>query len=317
MTTPQGSGASPGHDMSNMQTPGADAPASSQHDMSNMPGMQASPSGEATHQGHDMGNMPAPSGAAMTGTNLPAGNAPSPPVPADYAADTVYSPDSMAPARHHLYTMHGAQNFYQVAVNIAEYQARKGRDGFRWDADAWYGGDINRLWVKTEGEGDLGRGVSDAEVQALYSRALDPYWNLQAGVRYDFKPNPSRAYAVFGVEGLAPSFFDIEAFFYLSDRGDLLAEFEASYDQRITQRLILQPRVEVNFAAQDVRENGVGSGLSSGEVGLRMRYDIRREFSPYIGVSYERSFGDTARFARAEGEGRATTHFVFGLRAWF
>lgn len=302
-----------GHDMSampEMQMP-QDAPASQPHDMSKMPsGGQAMP-------GHDRGAMSGAPGAPMIGTNLPAGNAPAPPVPTDYAADRVYSAANMAAARHHLYTMHGAQKFYQVMFNLAEYQVRKGRDGYRWDGEAWYGGDINRLWIKTEGEGDFGRGVGDAEVQALYSRAIGPYFNVQGGVRYDFKPNPSRAYAVLGIEGLAPSFFDVEAFAYLSNKGDVLVEFEGSYDQRITQRLILQPRAELNFAAQDVRENGIGSGLSTGELGLRLRYDIRREFAPYVGVSYERSFGDTARFARAEGDRRASTNFVLGVRTWF
>ena len=310
-----------GHDMGQMEEMGTPAPAAADphagHDMSAMPDMQASPGDQGAHAGHDMGAMPTAPGAAMIGTNLPAGNAPAPPVPTDYAADRVYSAANMAMSRHHLYTMHGGQNFYQVMFNLAEYQVRKGRDGFRWEGDAWYGGDINRLWIKTEGEGVFGRGVEDAEVQALYSRAIGPYFNVQGGVRYDFKPNPSRAYAVLGVEGLAPSFFDVEAFAYLSDKGDVLVELEGTYDQRITQRLILQPRAEINFAAQDVRENGIGSGLSTGELGLRLRYDIRHEFAPYIGVSYERSFGDTARFARAEGEGRASTNFVLGLRTWF
>lgn len=340
MQMPQGSGATPGHDMSSMpgmQMSEGDADAAPAHDMENMPGMQMPPArqampqghdmssmpgmqmpgGQAMPTGHDMGAMPAAPGAAMIGTNLPAGNAPAPPVPTDFAADRVYTAANMAGSRHHLYTMHGGQNFYQVLGNLAEYQARKGRDGYRWDAEAWYGGDINRLWVKTEGDGDFGRSVGEAQVEALYSRTIGPYFNLQGGVRYDFKPNPSRAYAAFGVEGLAPSFFDVEAFVYLSNKGDVLAEFEGSYDQRITQRLILQPRIDLNFAAQDVRENGIGSGLSSGEVGLRLRYDIRREFAPYVGVSYGRRFGDTARFTRAEGDGARSTSFVLGVRTWF
>lgn len=311
-----------GHDMKAMPgaaTPAqiaADAPAG--HDMSQMEGMETSvPAAADPHAGHDMGAMAPAEGAAMIGTNLPAGNAPAPPVPTDYAADRVYSADNMAMSRHHLYTMHGGQNFYQMMFNLAEYQARPGRDGFRWDGEAWYGGDINRLWIKTEGDGDFVRGVDEAEVQALYSRAIGPYFNVQGGVRYDFKPNPSRAYAALGIEGLAPSFFDVEAFAYLSNKGDVLVEFEGTYDQRITQRLILQPRAELNFAAQDIRENGIGSGLSTGELGLRLRYDIRREFAPYVGISYERSFGDTARFARAEGGRRASTNFVLGLRTWF
>ena len=313
---PASSKAAPPAATSVPRTPAADPHAG--HDMSALPGTTTpAPASADPHAGHDMGTMSPAEGAAMIGTNLLAGNAPAPPVPTDHAADRVYPGGDMVMARHHLYTNHGAQNFYQVAVNLAEYQARKGRDGYRWDADAWYGGDINRLWLKSEGEGSFGRGVEDAEVQALYSHAIGPYFNVQGGVRYDIKPNPSRAYAVAGIEGLAPGFFDVEAFAYLSNKGDVLLEFEGSYDQRITQRLILQPRVELNFAAQDVRENGIGSGLSTGELGLRLRYDIRREFAPYVGISYERRFGDTARFARAEGERRASTNFVIGLRTWF
>ena len=301
-----------GHDMSSMPATGAPGQASPGHDMQNMPGMQM--------PGHDMSAMPgtaAMPGHGAIGTNLPAGNAPPPPVPTDFAADRIFGAEAMQGSRHHLMTMHGDQKFYQVMLNIAEYQAREGRDGFRWDGDAWYGGDINRLWLKTEGEGAFGRGVEEAEVQALYSRAIDPYWNIQGGIRYDFKPNPSRAYLVFGLEGLAPSFFDVETFAYLSNKGDLLAEVEAAYDQRITQRLILQPRVEVNLAAQDVPEIGIGSGLSTMEVGARLRYDIRREFSPYIGIEYERAFGDTADFRRAEGEEAGGWNFLLGVRAWF
>ena len=307
------------HDMKStpgMQMPGSGA-ATPGHDMSKMPGMQMPADAAGMPPGHDMQGMATMPGHGAFGTNLPAGNAAPPPVPTDHAADRVFSPQAMAPARHHLQTMHGDQKFYQVMFNLAEYQVRKGRDGFRWDAEAWYGGDINRLWLKTEGNGVFGRGVEDAEVQALFSRAIDPYWNVQAGIRYDLKPNPSRAYAVFGLEGLAPSFFDVETFLYLSNKGDVLGEIEASYDQRITQRLILQPRIDIDFAAQDVPENGIGSGLSSAQLGARLRYDIRREFAPYVGVEYERAFGDTADFRRAEGEDAAGWNFVLGVRTWF
>ena len=194
---------------------------------------------------------------------------------------------------------------------------RKGSDGFRWDGEAWLGGDINRLVLKSEGGGAFSSGVDSAEIQALYSRAIGPYWNVQAGVRHDFQPNPSRTYATIGIEGLAPYWFEVEGALFLSDKGDVLARAEGYYDQRITQRLILQPRVELNFSAQDVPENRIGSGLSNAELGLRLRYEIRREFAPYVGISYERKVGDTARYARADGEGVGGTSFVLGVRAWF
>ncbi len=149
-----------------------------------------------------------------------------------------------------------------------------GRDGYEWEADAWYGGDINRLTFKSEGEGAYGRRVDKAEVQALYSRAIGPYFWAQGGVRYDVRPTPSRVYATVAVEGLAPSYFDVEAALFLSDRGELMGRASGWYDQRITQRLILQPRVEFNLAAQTSDDIGVGAGLSDAELGLRLRYDI-------------------------------------------
>ena len=294
-----------GHDMSAM--PGMAMPSAGQpagHDMSAMPGM-AMP-------GHDMGTMAAPAG-----TDLPAGDTPPPPPPADHAADAVYGAPAMAMGRHHLETFHGGQKTGQVAFNLAEYQVRKGRDGFEWNGQAWYGGDIGRLWVKSEGDGTFGRSVERAEVQALYSHAIGPYFNLQGGVRYDVKPNPSRVYATVGVEGLAPSFFEVEGALFLSNKGELLGRAEAYYDQRITQRLILQPRAELNFAAQSSRDIGIGAGLSDAELGLRLRYDIRREFAPYVGVQYRRAFGDTRRFARLAGEDPGGWEVVTGIRTWF
>lgn len=284
--------------------PGATAGSSAgEHDMAAMPGM-------------DMGSGMA--GHGTGGTALPPGNAPAPAPPTDHYADRAFPAAEMARVRSDLYKEHGGGTFHQVMFNLAEYQARKGGDGFRWDGEAWLGGDINRLVLKSEGEGTFkGGGVESAEIQALYSRAIDPYWNVQAGVRYDFKPNPSRTYATIGIEGLAPYWFEVEGALFLSDNGDVLARAEAYYDQRITQRLILQPRVELNFAGQDIPENRIGSGLSNAELGMRLRYEIRREFAPYVGISYERKVGDTARYARADGERTRSTSFVLGIRTWF
>lgn len=251
------------------------------------------------------------------GTDLPAGNAPPPPVPVANAADAYFDPRAMEMGRHHLQEFHGGQKLFQVLNNIMEYHARGGRDGYEWDSEGWYGGDIDRFWFKTEGDGTFGGPLETAEVQALYSRAIDPYFNVQAGIRYDFKPNPSRAYATLGVEGLAPSFFDVEGALFFSNKGEVMARASGSYDQRITQRLILQPRAEVDFAAQNSREIGVGAGLSKGEIGIRLRYDIRREFAPYIGVQYQRAFGRTARYLRGEGEDVGGFQFLAGVRTWF
>ena len=310
-----------GHDMSKMpaeQTPPAQAAdPHAGHDMSQIPAQPAAPAQAADpHAGHDMSTMGQMGGEAA-GTNLPAGTSPPPPIPGEWAADQVYGSAPMEMGRHHLRTFHGGQKFVQVLWNVAEYQFRDGRDGYEWDGEGWYGGDINRLWVKSEGEGAFGEGLEKAEVQALYSRAIDPYWNVQGGLRYDFKPNPSRVYATLGLEGLAPSFFDVEGALFLSNKGEVMARAEGSYDQRITQRLILQPRAELNFAAQNSREIGVGAGLSDAEIGVRLRYDVRREFAPYVGVQYRRAFGRTRDYLRAEGEDAAGWSFLAGIRTWF
>ena len=264
-----------------------------------------------------MGHCTPAAGTVAEGTDLPAGTAPPPPVPVANAADAFYDPAAMEMGRHHLEEFHGGQKLFQVLNNIAEYRAGRGPDGFGWESEGWYGGDINRFWFKTEGEGAWGEGVESAEVQALYSHAIDPYWNVQGGVRYDFKPNPSRFYATVQLEGLAPSFFDVEAALFLSNKGELMARVGGWYDQRITQRLILQPRVEVDFAAQNSSDIGVGAGFSQAEIGARLRYDIRREFAPYIGVQYERAFGRTARYLRDEGEDVGSFQFLVGVRTWF
>ncbi|AQR75114.1 copper resistance protein B [Sphingomonas sp. LM7] len=297
----------------------------SAHDMSQMPPAsdQAKPAEPMPgmdmqdHSQHGAAPQAEHGGMAMTGTALPAGDAPAPPPPMDHFADRQFPKDEMARARERMMREQGGQTFYQVMFNLAEYRARQGRDGYHWDGEAFVGGDINRLWLKSEGEGSFGEPLESAEVQALYSHAVGPYFNLQAGVRQDFGRGPDRTYATVGFEGLAPYMFEVEGALFLSTKGDLLGRLEGYYDQRITQRLILQPRVELNLAAQDVPENRIGAGLTDAELGLRLRYDISRRFAPYVGVSWEAKTGRTADFARADGEDPTTTSLVAGVRIWF
>lgn len=300
-----------GHEMNDMSSPQADAaqPATA-HDHGAAPAEDL----PSDHSGHDMS---ATSSGEPLGTDQPAGSAPAPKPPMDHYADRQFPPAEMAHARHLMMRESGGQTLATLMINLAEYQARQGRDGYRWDGEAWFGGDINRLTVKSEGEGLFGHRLEAAEVQALYSRAIGPYFNLQAGIRHDFRPGPLRTYAAIGFEGLAPYWFEVEGGLYLSDKGDLLGRLDGYYDQRLTQRLVLQPRVELNFAAQDIPENHIGAGLSSAELGLRLRYEITRQFAPYVGVSHEARVGQTARFARADGEAASSTSFVAGLRIWF
>ena len=295
-----------------------------------MPGMDVAPPASATQSSQSMSSMDmqdhsqpgatpqvAHAGMEMTGTALSAGDAPAPPPPSDHYADRLFPKAEMDRARDKSMREQGGRTVYQVMFNLAEYQARAGRDGYRWDGEAFVGGDINRLWLKSEGEGSFGDRLESAEVQALYSRAIGPYFNLQAGVRQDFGQGPNRTYATVGFEGLAPYMFEVEGALFLSNKGDLLARLGGYYDQRITQRLVLQPRVELNLSVQDVPENRLGSGLTNAELGLRLRYEITRQFAPYIGVSYDAKTGRTADFARADGEDPTTTSFVAGVRLWF
>lgn len=211
----------------------------------------------------------------------------------------------------------GGMTYSRFMIDRAEYRVQEGRDAWQWEGEGWIGGDINRLAFRSKGEGEVGKTLDHAEAQLLYSRALDPWFNLEAGVRQDFGRLPDRTYAVLGLSGLAPYWFEFEGTAFLSDKGDAHLRIEGSYDQRLTQRLILQPALEMNFSAQDVPEQRLGSGLSDIELGLRLRYEIAREFAPYVGINRERRYGATARFARAAGEGVSITSLVAGVRFWF
>ncbi len=313
----------PGMDMSPTAPPvpkkAAPASTAPEQDMASMPGMDmGKPGGPAAadpHAGHDMSGMAGAPG--MDSPDSEIGNTPAPAPPTDHAADVVFGADQMAASRKMLRHENGGMPAYSVLFNLAEYRVQKGGDAYRWDGEGWFGGDIDRFVVKTEGEGAVRGGVDSAEVQTLYSRAIDPWFNLQAGVRHDFKPGPARTYATIGFEGIAPYWFEVEGALFLSDKGDLLGRLEGYYDQRITQKLILQPRVELNFAAQDVPANGIGSGLSDAELGLRLRYELKREFAPYVGISWESKAGGSARFARAAGDRVQATSLVIGIRTWF
>lgn len=277
----------------------------------NMPvASPAQPAAVDPHASHSMPGAP----PAVAEPTIP--DTPPPPEPVDNAAERFYAPEVMAASRAQLRREHGGGRYSQVMARFAEYQVRNGDDGYRWDIEAWYGGDINRFVLKAEGEGGLKEGIDEAEVQTLYSRAVGPYFDLQAGLRYDFEPG-QRTYATVGFEGLAPYWFEVEGAAFLSDKGDLSARFEATYDLRLTQKLILQPQAELNFALQDIPAAGTGAGLSDAELSFRLRYEIRKELAPYIGISWERKFGGSADFARAAGEGVSSTSVVVGLRGWF
>jgi copper resistance protein B len=276
---------------------------------------------EHAKMGHCTPKAPASSAAAGTavaeGTDLEPGNAPAPSPPADWYADRVFPGEEMARSREAMMKESGGTSVAFVSFDLAEYVVHKNKNSYRWEGEAWFGGDINRFVFKYEGEGEVRGPLDDLELTAAYSRAISPYWNLQAGIRYDVKPDPSRTYAVVAIEGLAPYWFEVTASAFVSNKGEVRGRLEGYYDLRVTQKLILQPRLEANFSAQAIPELGVGSGLNNLELGARLRYEIKKEFAPYIGFEWVRQFGDSARYTRASGGQVSDPHFVMGLRIWF
>ncbi len=209
------------------------------------------------------------------------------------------------------------QPYGMVMIDRLEIGFADEVDTYVWDLQGWYGGDYDRLWIKTEGEGEQGKSPESAELQALFSRRFAAFWDWQVGVRHDFEPSPTANYFVLGLQGIMPYEFEWDSALFVSDEGDLTARVEAEYDLRLTQRLIIQPRLELNAAGTDIPELGIGSGINSTELGLRLRYEFKREFAPYIGVSWEKRYGDTADFVRLEGEPTSVMSVVVGVRAWF
>jgi copper resistance protein B len=187
---------------------------------------------------------------------------------------------------------------------------------FRWEGQGWIGTDYDKLWIKSEGTLQ-GGALDDGQHQFLYSRAITTYFDLQGGLRSDIDSRPTRNWAAFGIQGLAPYFFDLEVTGFVSGQGHLAAKLEASYDVLLTQRLILQPQVEVNLYNKADPARMVGAGFADIDTGLRLRYEFSRKFAPYLGVVYEGKFGQTANFARRAGESTGGVRFAAGLRVWF
>lgn len=200
---------------------------------------------------------------------------------------------------------------------LDQLEWREGEDGGVqvWEAQAWYGTDYNKVWFETEGV--RADGHEDGRVEIMWDRIISPWWSVQTGVRQDFGRGPSRTWADFGIQGLAPHFLDVDAALYVGEEGRTAARFSGEYDAFITQRLILQPELELELYGKDDPENGIGSGLSTLEIALRLRYEIRREFAPYVGVHWNRQFGETADLAHAVGDDPSEITLVAGLRAWF
>lgn len=185
-----------------------------------------------------------------------------------------------------------------------------------WDAQAWLGHDLNKLWIKTEGE-RAGGETEDAEFQALYGRAVSPFWDFQVGLRHDARPSPSQDWVVIGMQGLARYFFEVDTALFIGESGNTGFRFNAEYEKLFTQRLILTPEIEMNFYGQNIPQVSLGSGLSDITLGLRLRYEIRREIAPYLGLEWSKYYGNSADFLRRDGIEVSDTKVVAGLRMWF
>jgi copper resistance protein B len=201
-------------------------------------------------------------------------------------------------------------------VTIDELEWRETEDSaLGWDAAAWYGGDVNKAWVETEGE-RVG-GETHARVELLWDRVATRWWNTRAGVRVDSGDGPSRTWAALGVAGLAPGFFDLEATVYVGESGRSALRVQADYDLLLTQRLVLHPEFEINLYGRDDPERLIGAGVSDVDAGLRLRYELRREIAPYVGLAWTRSFGDSADYVREAGRHVSEWRWVVGIRVWF
>lgn len=207
------------------------------------------------------------------------------------------------------------ETFGYLLLDNTESQRGGGPSAFRWDTFGWRGGDVHRFWVKSEGR--LTSEGKEFEAQGLYGKLLWPFFDLQAGVRVRAGTDPTRVYAVLGLQGLAPYRFDFEPTLFVSQKGQVSGRFTGTYDVLLSQRLILQPRLETNVAVQRDEEIGIGAGWNDAELGVRLRYEVRREFAPYVGLTWKESFGATHQLTTQGGGDPSHVVVVAGLRAWF
>ncbi|WP_315902969.1 copper resistance protein B [Pseudomonas veronii] len=221
-----------------------------------------------------------------------------------------------------VFESHAGHQMHDSAINSfflidqLEWQDADKGSALRWEANGWIGGDTDRLWLRTEGERTNGV-TESAELQALWGHAVSPWWDVVSGVRQDFKPGAPQTWAALGLQGMALYDFETQATAYLGEAGQTALRLKGDYDILLTNRLILQPTAEINLYGKNDPQRATGSGLSDTEVGLRLRYEIRREFAPYIGVTWNRAYGKTADYRLEEGEDQSDTRFVVGVRMWF
>lgn len=246
-----------------------------------------------------------------------------PPLPEGMTLDEVLDRASSPPPDGWPDVVPDDRRYVFTFVEQLEWRVANDRsdDHLGWEAQGWYGGDLNKLWWKGEGEAVFeGTDRGESETDLLFSRLFSPFWSVQTGVQYANEWGDGygdRWSGVLALQGLAPYKFEVDASLYVSEDGDVTVALEGEYDLRITQRLVLQPRVEAGVAAQDVPERGLASGLTDVTADLRLRYEIRRELAPYVGVRYETLLGNTGDLAESAGEGVEQTRYLAGLRFAF
>ena len=243
-----------------------------------------------------------------------------PPLPPGMTLDDVLERASIPPPAEYPDAIPDDMLQFFILGEQLEYRVQPdATDQLGWLGQAWVGYDYNRLWIKTEGESVFeGTYSGESQWDILYSRLLTPFWNVQAGIQYanewESETYDDRWSGVVSILGLTPGLVESDVSLYFSDEGDFTAVFEGEYNIRLTQRLVLQPRVELGFAAQDVSDRGLGAGMTNGFFDLRLRYEFRREFAPYIGTRYGLLIGETADLARGAGEDSDDVFVNFGVR---
>ena len=287
-------------------------------DMSSMPGMHMPAPKPRKPKAHKKSPAPpAPRSSSPPNTAAPR---PAPRSSAQPVLPDVRSPDYSDGYRYT--NMRGMDMADHVRIGMLlvdqlEYaHDNHGNNGAFLDAEMSYGEDFDKLWLKAEGDSARGR-LEDLRTEVLWNHAIASYWGTELGLRHDWGEGPDRTWAAFGVQGLAPFWFDTEAEVYLGGNGRTAARVQLEYEELITQRLVLQPKFEVNLYGKDDPQRGLGSGLSDSELGVRLRYDIKREFGPYIGVVWRERYGRTATLARAKGVPAGELQLTAGLRFWF
>ncbi|WP_253637820.1 copper resistance protein B [Achromobacter insolitus] len=255
-------------------------------------------------QGMDHGSMPGMDESSRKGP--PVGSLPS----SDGSTEQRY-----AAYRIHPHMMDNVVTSHLLFDKLGVAYDRNEQTSLQWDGQFWIGRDLNKLWIKSEG--DRLNGSTDAKIEAFWSHTISPFWDLQLGARRDFGAGPKRNWAAFGVQGVAPYGIETEITGYVGGSGRTALALKAEYDLLLTQRLIFTPEIEASLHGKNDEARGVGSGLSDASLSLRLRYEVTREFAPYVGVSFGRKFGKTASYASEAGESRSERAILAGVRIWF